>query len=1295
MRLLHDLWTTSPRRTATVAGLIALGAAGQSAAAALAGAVLVHRSLVMFAALAAALIAAVLTDLAVGLITAGLTADWSADVRRRLCRVALGQDLPTLETTPVGELLDRIDNDVYQVASELRGHGVRIAQSLTMGVLSIAIALALWWPAGVGMLLLAGLLAVGLAGRTRKIGPARMAEEESWSDLAAVMEEAIHGQDDVRTSLARPYVLKLYARRASEVLARGRRVWAMSASITTTATGVMRAGIAAVVVGGVWALATGRIDGARLTAVWLLVLAFGATVEGLSRMLPELQYALGAWARVQLLRGARQEPSGGADPTDGDLLVRNLTFAYSTHDPEGGRRAALRDVSLTFARGRSYALIGRTGSGKSTLAKILTRAVDVPRGAVFLGGTDLVDVDLEGLRRWVAVVPQRTEILAGTLAENIALFDPELLEPAARAVRELGLESWVASLPEGLETRLGDGGHVLSAGQEQLVAFARILVRDPHVVILDEATARLDPVTESRVQRATERLLRDRIGIVIAHRLSSVRRCDEVVVLADGAVLEAGPLRESRRFARLLATSQGRTAVEAGTPDGDATTTATATGTLVTDTAPTGAAVTTGTTVGGTATSGAAVGGTPIGAGVPGRAEARGAAPGSIERGTGGGLAVADPDALALAEPDLATAWPEPETLEPGGTGSTAGGDGAALAGGGVLVPGPAGHGEGGAHPADRTHDGRAHDGGALPAARADGDLTVAVRADPPSLPEPPPARTMREVFRLAVNDPRWGLGAVAVFSVMSLLSLDGSLLAWLWAELVDGRGGLFWPTAGIVFGLLVALPLPYYTGTWFPEWWVRQMLRISLRLVHGQTGPRRVSAHTPAEVVAQGGDTERVVVLADNLIDQFMCLVILVGMTAVSGSVVPALFFAGTMLVSGLAATLFGPRLARSARKTVAARAAFATALVSSLSSARTVKLAGATRPVLAHLARLDRVRSDRQRREIKMMVWSRSTPSLAAGLLPIAVWALYLAGGLSAAATLVAVATLGAARFFAWTTASLVSQLPSARVWTRRTVAMSGVGAYSAPVPGVDLSAGTAPTPDAAPRHALHRLELAGFGAVHEDGTIGVRNVDLTVERGQLVLVVGPVGAGKSSLLRALAGIVHHSGALRWNGQPITEPELFLRPNQVGYVAQLPRVLSGTISDNIRLGHDVDAASAVATAQLEHDLAASGGGLGLLIGHKGTRLSGGQLQRLALARALAPRTELLIADDVSSALDVTTELDLWRALREHGVTVIGSTSKRAALAQADLVVVLVGGTAVARGTWAELADRWGHLAG
>ncbi|WP_431729005.1 ATP-binding cassette domain-containing protein [Verrucosispora sp. TAA-831] len=1205
MRLLRDLWVTSARRMTLVVVLIVLGGIGQAATAALAGPVLVHRSGGFFVLLAVALVVVVASDLVVSLVMAGVTADWAADLRRRLCRVAMGQPIPALETTPVGEMLDRIDGDVYDVASGVRGPGVRLAQSLAVGLLSTLVAITVWWPAGIGMLLLCVLLAITMRRPASRIAPARMHEEAAWSDLAAVMEESIHGQDDVRTSLARPYVLRLYAGRAAEVLRRGWRVWRLSAQVNTVAAGVTRVGVALVVLGGVWALTTGRVDSARLTAIWLLALSLGMTVEHVSRMVPEVQYALGAWGRVRLLQGAAQEPVGGAAPVDGDLVIRDLTFHYPSADAERG--PALREIDLTFARGRSYALVGRTGSGKSTLAKLLTRAVDVPPGTVLLGGRDVLDLDVDLLRRWIAVVPQRTEILAGTLAENVALFDPELLDAAARALHELGLAGWIAELPAGLDTRLGEGGHVLSAGQEQLVAFARILVRDPHVVILDEATARLDPVTEARVQQATERLLRDRIGIVIAHRLSSVRQCDEVVVLADGAVVEAAPLARSRRFAELLAAGDADLLAD---PDADRAR------------------------------------GEPALVGVT-------AAVTEVHRFTGssGLTAVVDPAPVVGPEPVVPTDGREVTAREVGGRESA---PTTTVAGG-----------------ADST-DGAAVD--RRPASRA---------------------RTLREIFRLCLNDPRYGAAAVGIFAVLAVLSLDGPVLAWLWADVVDGTGDPWLPALGIAAGLVLAIPAHYWTHLWFPAWWVRQMLRISARLVYGQTGPRRVSRHTPAEVVAQGGDTERVVQLADNVLDQAVGVILLVSMTLITGSVVPGLFFLGTMVLSGFAATAFGPRLERAARETVTARAAFATALVSALSAARTVKLAGATRPVLTHLADLDTVRSDRQRREIAVQVWARSTPSMASGLLPIAVWALFLAGTISAGAALVSIATLGAARWFAWTTASLISQVPSARVWTRRTAEMTGIEAYSARVPGMDLVAGTATAPSVAPRTPLRRLELVGFGVRHTDGTVAVRDVDLTVTRGQLVLVVGPVGVGKSSLLRALAGIAPHTGSMTWNGEPVTEPELFLRPNQVGYVGQLPRVLSGTVADNITLGHPVDPAHAVATAQLEHDLAATGSGLGLLIGHKGTRLSGGQLQRLALARALAPRTELLVADDVSSALDVTTELALWQALRERGVTVVGSTSKRAALVRADHVVVLVDGAVRAQGPWRELASRWGHLAG
>ncbi len=171
--------------------------------------------------------------------------------------------------------------------------------------------------------------------------------------------------------------------------------------------------------------------------------------------------------------------------------------------------------------------------------------------------------------------------------------------------------------------------------------------------------------------------------------------------------------------------------------------------------------------------------------------------------------------------------------------------------------------------------------------------------------------------------------------------------------------------------------------------------------------------------------------------------------------------------------------------------------------------------------------------------------------------------------------------------------------------------------------------------------------------------------------------------------------TGEIRWNGEPVADPQTFLRPGRVAHVAQVPRVLSGTFTDNVRLDHsDRVVMPALETARLIPDVE-DAGGPDALVGHRGVRLSGGQVQRLALARALACDAELLLADDVSSALDSATEIELWAALRERGATVIGATSKRAALAQADRVVVLVEGRVAAVGPWSELSGTWGDLAG
>jgi ABC-type multidrug transport system fused ATPase/permease subunit len=204
----------------------------------------------------------------------------------------------------------------------------------------------------------------------------------------------------------------------------------------------------------------------------------------------------------------------------------------------------------------------------------------------------------------------------------------------------------------------------------------------------------------------------------------------------------------------------------------------------------------------------------------------------------------------------------------------------------------------------------------------------------------------------------------------------------------------------------------------------------------------------------------------------------------------------------------------------------------------------------------------------------------------------------------------------------------------------------------------------------------------------------VDLTVRRGELVLVVGSVGSGKSSLLGALSGLVDVGGRLTWNGADVTDPETFLRPPRVAHVAQVPHVVSGTVADNVRLDHDRPVDGPVRAAGLDRDVAEAGG-TGTVVGHRGLRLSGGQVQRLGLARSLATGSDLLLVDDVSSALDAVTEAEVWSGLRAAGTTVLGTTSRAATLAVADRVVVLDAGRVAAVGRWHDLAPRWSHLAG
>jgi ATP-binding cassette subfamily B protein len=220
--------------------------------------------------------------------------------------------------------------------------------------------------------------------------------------------------------------------------------------------------------------------------------------------------------------------------------------------------SVLDDISFTLAPGQVLGLLGRTGSGKTTLTRLLFRLYDLSEGAIRLGGVDLRAARLGELRTRVGIVTQDVQLFQASIRDNLTLFDRSVTDDRILSMLDqLGLSRWLTALKQGLDTELGPGGGGLSAGEAQLLAFARVFLQDPGLVILDEASSRLDPATERLIERAVDRLLAGRTGIVIAHRLATVQRADEIMILERGQIVEHGP-REllanapASRFATLL-----------------------------------------------------------------------------------------------------------------------------------------------------------------------------------------------------------------------------------------------------------------------------------------------------------------------------------------------------------------------------------------------------------------------------------------------------------------------------------------------------------------------------------------------------------------------------------------------------------------------------------------------------------------------------------------------------------------------------------------------------------------------
>jgi ABC-type multidrug transport system fused ATPase/permease subunit len=518
-----------------------------------------------------------------------LNVGWSATnaLRADLAVHLLRLDMPFHKTHTPGELIERVDGDVSALANIFSQFVIRMTAN---ALLVVAVLLLLFredWRAGLALTTYAALTIAALTSLqgmgTRRWAAARQAYAEQFGYI----EERIGGTEDIRGVGAEEYVLRGLQEHTVRLMRTGRSSW-MAGSLSWVVTNFL------FISGYGLGLGIGAYlylqDAVTIGTAFIIVYYIGmlaAPFEEIRHQAFDLQQARASIQRVQSLMqlqpqvrerptnpqsaGSWASPNSGNPQLKGRLSVSfdHRSFLYNdtplvvpNEKSEGEEEPdhVLSDIDFELAAGRVLGVLGRTGSGKTTLTRLLFRLYDPTCGAIRLAGRDIRELAFADLRARVGMVTQDVQLFKASIRDNIAFFDPGVTDDQIRAaLSELGLLEWVDAMPDGLLTRLEGGGAGLSAGEAQLLAFARVFLKDPSLVILDEAASRLDPATERRLERAIDRLLEGRTGIVVAHRLRTVQRADDILVLEAGRILEFGPREQlasdpSSRFYRLLRT---------------------------------------------------------------------------------------------------------------------------------------------------------------------------------------------------------------------------------------------------------------------------------------------------------------------------------------------------------------------------------------------------------------------------------------------------------------------------------------------------------------------------------------------------------------------------------------------------------------------------------------------------------------------------------------------------------------------------------------------------------------------
>ncbi len=476
--------------------------------------------------------------------------DLRTDVFAHLMGLSIGHH----ERVPTGVTVSRLTSDI-EALRQLVTDGITtlVVQGLTfVGV--IAILFSYDWKLALVAFVVFPFLAIATAVFRVTSARAYRRTREKVADVLAALQETISGIRVVQGFGRQEPAAAAFRQVNDEYREANLQTIRLSASYFPTVEFLTAIGTAMVLLFGGWRVLDGNLTIGVLVAFLGYVVVFFDPIQQLSQLYGTFQSAMAALEKtlgVLETKPTMVDRPGAADlpPISGSIALRDVTFGY-LDEP------VVRDVNLEIRAGETVALVGPTGAGKSTLAKLIARFYDPDRGAVLIDGHDLRDVTQGSLRAQLGIVPQEGFLFSGTVAQNLRFARPdatdEQLEAACAAV---GAMEFVAALPEGFDTQIEERGARLSAGQRQLLAFARALVADPALLILDEATSSVDLRTEARIVVALSTLLAGRTAVVIAHRLSTIRDADRIVVVEGGRVVEEGShdqlLATGGRYAQL------------------------------------------------------------------------------------------------------------------------------------------------------------------------------------------------------------------------------------------------------------------------------------------------------------------------------------------------------------------------------------------------------------------------------------------------------------------------------------------------------------------------------------------------------------------------------------------------------------------------------------------------------------------------------------------------------------------------------------------------------------------------